>query len=50
MKMRWLAFLAFVFFLLTSFRAGWTRAETDFPNYYTAAVLARQGQPPAQLL
>lgn len=32
-------------FLATSFRAGWNRAETDFPNYYTAAVLVRKGQP-----
>jgi hypothetical protein len=24
---------------------GWDRAETDFPNYYTAAVLLRKGQP-----
>ena len=33
------------FFFVTSFRKGWTRVETDFPNYYTAAVLARQHQP-----
>lgn len=32
-------------FIATSFRAGWTQVETDFPNYYTAAVLARQRQP-----
>jgi hypothetical protein len=31
--------------LLTSFRRGWTQVETDFPNYYTAAVLTVQGQP-----
>jgi Glycosyltransferase family 87/WD40-like Beta Propeller Repeat len=30
--------------LAISFRNGWTRVETDFPNYYTAAVLTRQGQ------
>ena len=24
---------------------GWTRSTTDFPNYYTAAVLARRGLP-----
>ena len=33
------------FFFATSFRKGWTRVETDFPNYYTAAVLARRQQP-----
>ncbi len=37
------ALAALVIFLLTSFRAGWTRSTTDFPNYYTAAVLARNG-------
>jgi hypothetical protein len=31
--------------LATSFYKGWTHVETDFPNYYTAAVLARQHQP-----
>ena len=39
------ALLTFVFFVGTAFLAGWTKPETDFPNYYTAAVLARQGQP-----
>ena len=39
------AVVAFLLFLLVPFRAGWTRAETDFPNYYTAAVLVRQHQP-----
>jgi len=39
------ALLAFVIFMGTSFLRGWTREETDFPNYYTAAVLVRQGQP-----
>lgn len=33
------AILALAVFLSTSFRAGWNRATTDFPNYYTAAVL-----------
>ncbi len=33
------------FFLTTTFRMGWTRSTTDFPNYYTAAVLARRGLP-----
>ena len=37
------ALTALVIFLFTSFRAGWTRSTTDFPNYYTAAVLARNG-------
>jgi len=40
-----LAVLAFTFFLVNAFWAGWTRAETDFPNYYTAAVLMRKSQP-----
>src|SRR5258708_33069488 len=40
-----LAFLALLIFLATSFRAGWTRSETDFPNYYTAAWLVRRGAP-----
>lgn len=26
-----------------SFYQGWTRSESDFPNYYTAAVLVRKG-------
>jgi hypothetical protein len=42
---RWLAVLALIFFLARAFRAGWTELNTDFPNYYTAAVLIRQGQP-----
>jgi glycosyl transferase family 87/WD40 repeat protein len=29
--------------LLTSFRRGFTQVETDFPNYYTAAVLTLRG-------
>lgn len=37
--------LAWLFFLLTTFRYGWTRAASDFPNYYTAAVLVRKGEP-----
>jgi hypothetical protein len=32
-------------FLVTAFRAGWTRSETDFPNYYTAAAATLKGQP-----
>lgn len=42
---RILAAASYCLFLLTSFRAGWTRAETDFPNYYTAAVLVRKAEP-----
>src|SRR5215475_1613638 len=37
--------LMFVVFLGTAFRTGWTRLSTDFPNYYTAAVLMRQRKP-----
>jgi len=36
---------AIVFFLGTAFRSGWRRVETDFPNYYTAAVCIRKGLP-----
>ena len=39
------AILTFLFVLAGPFRTGWRQAETDFPNYYTAAVLLRQGQP-----
>jgi hypothetical protein len=42
---RWLALFTFLFFLATAFRGGWKHLNTDFPNYYTAAVLVRQGQP-----
>jgi Glycosyltransferase family 87/WD40-like Beta Propeller Repeat len=31
--------------LLGPFRRGWNQMGTDFPNYYTAAVLVRQGAP-----
>jgi hypothetical protein len=34
---------ALLLFLATSFRTGWNRQTTDFPNYYTAAVLVRHG-------
>ena len=34
-----------VLLLAGPFRAGWIHTETDFPNYYTAAVLVRQHQP-----
>jgi hypothetical protein len=36
---------AVIFFLATAVRSGWRRAETDFPNYYTAAVLMSKGLP-----
>jgi hypothetical protein len=43
---RWaLAFAALLVFLATSFRAGWIRSTTDFPNYYTAAVLVAKHAP-----
>jgi hypothetical protein len=42
---RALAAVTFLTFLLTAFRPGWTRQETDFPGYYTAARMVRQGQP-----
>jgi hypothetical protein len=45
MVIRLAALAAIVFFLATAFRSGWRRAETDFPNYYTAAVLMRRGLP-----
>jgi hypothetical protein len=44
-KARALAMLLLVLFLATAFRKGWTRSETDFPNYYTAAFLVRHGEP-----
>jgi len=37
--------LASLYLLATSFRQGWTQVETDFPNYYTAAVLTVHRQP-----
>ena len=36
---------AFLVLLAGPFRGGWMKAETDFPNYYTAAVLLREHQP-----
>jgi hypothetical protein len=38
------ALAAFLLFLGTSFRAGWNRSTTDFPNYFTAGVLLRHGE------
>lgn len=39
------AMAAIILFLATAFRSGWRRTETDFPNYYTAAVLMHKGMP-----
>jgi hypothetical protein len=39
------ALVAFLFVLAGPFRAGWTQTETDFPNYYTAAVAVRHHLP-----
>src|ERR1051325_10360148 len=41
---RTLTLITFCLFLATPFRSGWQRAETDFPNYDTAAVLLRKGE------
>jgi hypothetical protein len=38
------ALAALLLFISTSFRAGWNKSATDFPNYYTAAVLIRHGE------
>ena len=35
------ALLAFLLFMIGAFRPGWKQATTDFPNYYTAAVLTK---------
>ena len=43
--MRLAVLVTFLFLIATAFRVGWTTAQTDFPNYYTAARLVRQGQP-----
>jgi len=42
--LRLLALTSLLIFLATAFRAGFQRDETDFPNYYTAAVLVRRGE------
>ena len=39
------ALAALLAFIATSFRMGWNKSATDFPNYYTAAVLIRRGEP-----
>ncbi len=43
--MRLAALGTFFLLLVGPFRGGWMKAETDFPNYYTAAVLVREHQP-----
>lgn len=43
--LRLAALITFVLFMAGAFLPGWRQAETDFPNYYTAAVLVRQHQP-----
>jgi Glycosyltransferase family 87 len=40
-----LGFLLIGLLLAIPVRQGWTHVETDFPNYYTAAVAAREGLP-----
>ncbi len=49
MTRRWVLWIgaaaAIVFLLIPPLRWGWTHVETDFPNYYTAAVLLRQRAP-----
>jgi len=45
MKARVLALACFALFLGRTFRAGWNTDDTDFPDYYTAAVLVRHGEP-----
>jgi Glycosyltransferase family 87 len=42
---RMAALACVLIFLVTGFRRGFERDETDFPNYYTAAVLVRKGAP-----
>jgi Tol biopolymer transport system component len=37
MATRLAAVMAVFFVLATAVRSGWNRAETDFPNYYTAS-------------
>jgi hypothetical protein len=42
MTTRIVAVLLLVFFLVAISRKSWTTDESDFPNYYTAAVLAKK--------
>ncbi len=39
------ALAGIVVVLIPALRQGWTHVETDFPNYYTAAVLAHRHAP-----
>jgi hypothetical protein len=41
----WTAVVIGALLLAPSFHNGWTHLESDFPNYYTAAVLARRHAP-----
>ncbi len=47
--LRWLlrsgALAGILLVLVPALHQGWTHVETDFPNYYTAAVLARKQAP-----
>src|SRR5579863_9201274 len=47
--LRWLlrsgALIGVLVVLAPALHRGWTHVETDFPNYYTAAVLARKHAP-----
>ena len=42
--LRLLALVGLAVFMAKPFLTGWTRSATDFPNYYTAAVLVRHGE------
>ena len=42
---RLLALACFALFLGRTFHKGWNIDESDFPNYYTSAVLVRHGEP-----
>jgi hypothetical protein len=42
---RILALACLALFLGRTFHKGWNIDESDFPNYYTAAVLVRHGEP-----
>jgi hypothetical protein len=49
MTLRWplriAAVASIAFLLIPPFVRGWTQVATDFPNYYTAGLLARHGAP-----
>ncbi len=49
MTRRWVLWIgaagAIIFLLIPPLRWGWSHVETDWPNYYTAAVLLRQRAP-----